>query len=32
VLADHLLRHRAQVGPGFAWPFDKPAGPVLGEP
>lgn len=23
VLADHLLRHRAQMGTGPAWPFDK---------
>ncbi|KAA2236705.1 chorismate synthase [Salinarimonas soli] len=32
VLADHLLRHRAQVGAGIPWPFDKPVEPVLGEP
>jgi chorismate synthase len=25
VLADHYLRHRAQVGDGPAWPFEKPA-------
>jgi chorismate synthase len=24
VLADHFLRHRAQVGEGVAWPFEKP--------
>ncbi|MGB7260161.1 MAG: chorismate synthase, partial [Pseudolabrys sp.] len=24
VLADHYLRHRAQVGEGLAWPFAKP--------
>ncbi len=24
VLADHYLRHRAQVGEGTAWPFQKP--------
>ena len=23
VIADHLLRHRAQVGEGTAWPFKK---------
>src|SRR5207342_2645115 len=26
VLADHYLRHRAQVGDGPAWPFAKPEG------
>jgi chorismate synthase len=26
VIADHFLRHRAQVGEGVAWPFKKPAG------
>jgi chorismate synthase len=25
VIADHYLRHRAQVGSGPAWPFAKPA-------
>ena len=24
VIADHYLRHRAQVGDGTAWPFDAP--------
>jgi chorismate synthase len=24
VIADHFLRHRAQVGEGTAWPFEKP--------
>jgi chorismate synthase len=24
VIADHFLRHRAQVGDGTAWPFDPP--------
>jgi chorismate synthase len=24
VIADHYLRHRAQVGDGPAWPFEKP--------
>jgi len=24
VIADHFLRHRAQVGEGTAWPFQKP--------
>jgi hypothetical protein len=23
VIADHYLRHRAQVGEGTAWPFKK---------
>jgi len=26
VIADHFLRHRAQVGEGVAWPFKKPGG------
>jgi chorismate synthase len=26
VIADHFLRHRAQVGEGTAWPFKKPGG------
>src|SRR6202165_2886880 len=26
VIADHYLRHRAQVGDGTAWPFARPAG------
>jgi chorismate synthase len=26
VLADHYLRHRAQVGEAVEWPFPRPAG------
>jgi chorismate synthase len=26
VIADHFLRHRAQVGEGTAWPFQRPRG------